>query len=139
MWPTPSYHDTVAAGQAASVRSAIEGRTIMSSRPWDTSTGTDVRARTSLPSISSRASSAPRMAGGTTIFQAMAAVSSSSPSGLEVHARRNRRVAAMFANRSGTHMSCAFSSSPGPMCSNAGGLRIVAEPARLMPLMCASP
>jgi len=78
-------------------------------------------------------SSARRMAGGTTIFQPRAAANSSSPSGLEVQARRNRRVAAMFANRSGTHISGAFSSIPGPMWSNAGGLRIVAEPTRLMP------
>jgi 6-methylsalicylate decarboxylase len=46
----PSYHDTVAAGQAVSVCSAIEGRTITSSRPCVTRTGTDARARMSLPS-----------------------------------------------------------------------------------------
>lgn len=43
MWPTPSYQDATALLQCLSRCSVIEGRTMMSSRPWVARTGTDSR------------------------------------------------------------------------------------------------
>ena len=111
--------------QCPSTCSAIEGRTIMSSRPWVTRTGTDRREKMSVSSIS-RAMSAPRISAGTAMFQHSAALHSSSGSGLTVHERRKRRIAAMFARRSGAEASWALSRKPGPMWSNEGGRKSTA-------------
>src|SRR4051794_5485418 len=118
MCPTPSYHDARAVPQVSSTCSAIEGRTIVSARPWLTSTGAESPDRTSSASIS-RASSAPLTCGGTTMFQHSAALQSSAPSGCAVHARRKRRMAVMLVGRSESQASPAFARKSGPMSSKA--------------------